>query len=63
MCPYASGKLFLALVALVALVILAMTSGAVCAVLTGKDGVIAEGGLLLTVCGMRRYACGSDPRT
>jgi len=41
MCPYASGKRFLVLVCLVALVILAMTSVAICAVLAGKDGVIA----------------------
>ncbi len=40
MCPYASGKRFLLLVALVALVILAMSSVAICAVLRGKDGVI-----------------------
>jgi len=55
MCPYASGKRFLVLVALVALVILAMTSVAICAVLKGRDGVITGaccGAMSAAVCGV-----------
>ena len=55
MCPYSSGKRFLVLVALVALVILAMTSVAICAVLVGKDGVITGaccGAMSASVCGV-----------
>ncbi len=55
LCPYASGKRFFVLVALVALVILAMTSVAICAVVRGKDGVITGaccGAMSAAVCGV-----------
>ena len=55
LCPYASGKRFYVLVALVAFVILAMSTVAVCAVLSGKDGVITGaccGAMSAAVCGV-----------
>ncbi len=55
MCPYASGKRFFVLIALVALVILAMTSVAITAVIRGKDGVITGaccGAMSAAVCGV-----------
>jgi hypothetical protein len=54
-CPFASGRRFFVLVALVALVILAMTSVAICAVVKGKDGVITGaccGAMSAAVCGV-----------
>ncbi len=54
-CPYVAGKQFYFLVALVALVILAMSSVAICAVLKGKDGVITGaccGAMSAAVCGV-----------
>ncbi len=55
LCPYTSGRRFYALLALVALVILAMSTVAICAVLKGKDGVITGaccGAMSAAVCGV-----------
>ena len=55
LCAYASGRRFYVLVALVALVILAMTSVALMAIRMGKDGVITGaccGAMSAAVCGV-----------
>lgn len=55
MCPYASGRRFYVLAALVALVIVAMSGVALMAISRGKDGVITGaccGAMSAAVCGV-----------
>jgi hypothetical protein len=55
LCPFASGRRYFVLLGLVALLVLCMTTVAVCACIMGKDGVITGtccAAMSTAVCGV-----------